>query len=213
MTSLIKLSVAGALSLVMLSQPALADRDRDHGRHRGHDKHWNKHHHKHWDKHNRTHVTIYTAPRYVQPVQRVYYTQPAYHDYQYSEIRCTNSYNPLGMILGGAAGGVVGNTIGKGKGNTAATIAGAVIGAGIGGNHIGSQHCSEQVFQQAPIGMPISWQDARAGNYYAVTPTREYRTAGRYCREYQTTARVGGGLRETYGTACMQPDGSWEIVN
>lgn len=35
---------------------------------------------------------------------------------------------------------------------------------------------------------------------------------GRYCREYQNTSRVGGSLQKTYGTACMQPDGSWEII-
>jgi hypothetical protein len=34
---------------------------------------------------------------------------------------------------------------------------------------------------------------------------------GRYCREYQTISKVGGASRQTYGTACMQPDGSWEI--
>lgn len=38
-------------------------------------------------------------------------------------------------------------------------------------------------------------------------------TAGRYCREYQSNVRVGGGIRQSYGTACMQPDGNWEIVN
>jgi surface antigen len=34
----------------------------------------------------------------------------------------------------------------------------------------------------------------------------------RYCREYQTTSRVGGRLQPSYGTACYQPDGSWQIV-
>lgn len=35
----------------------------------------------------------------------------------------------------------------------------------------------------------------------------------RYCREYNTTARVGDRYQPTYGTACMQPDGSWQIVD
>lgn len=35
----------------------------------------------------------------------------------------------------------------------------------------------------------------------------------RYCREYQTTGRVGGRLQPGYGTACYQPDGSWQIVS
>lgn len=33
-----------------------------------------------------------------------------------------------------------------------------------------------------------------------------------YCREYQKSIRVGGHIESGYGTACMQPDGSWMIV-
>lgn len=36
---------------------------------------------------------------------------------------------------------------------------------------------------------------------------------GRYCREYSTVINVGGRGEHTYGTACMQPDGSWQIIN
>lgn len=35
---------------------------------------------------------------------------------------------------------------------------------------------------------------------------------GRYCREYQSTLIVGGMSQPGYGTACLQPDGSWRIV-
>ncbi len=34
-----------------------------------------------------------------------------------------------------------------------------------------------------------------------------------YCREYSNRVVVGGRVQESYGTACMQPDGSWQIVN
>ncbi len=41
-----------------------------------------------------------------------------------------------------------------------------------------------------------------------------YRTAdGRYCREYQSSVSVGGGMQPSYGTACLEPDGSWRIVD
>jgi hypothetical protein len=33
-----------------------------------------------------------------------------------------------------------------------------------------------------------------------------------YCREYQATTVVNGRQVPTYGTACQQPDGSWQIV-
>lgn len=34
---------------------------------------------------------------------------------------------------------------------------------------------------------------------------------GRYCREYTQQVRVGGNIQQSYGTACLQPDGAWEI--
>lgn len=37
--------------------------------------------------------------------------------------------------------------------------------------------------------------------------------SGRYCREYQRMADIGGRPQQVYGTACMMPDGSWQIVS
>lgn len=34
-----------------------------------------------------------------------------------------------------------------------------------------------------------------------------------YCREYTKNVVVGNKVQEGYGTACLQPDGSWEIVS
>ena len=33
------------------------------------------------------------------------------------------------------------------------------------------------------------------------------------CREYQTTVMVDGQAQPSYGTACLQPDGTWRIIN
>ena len=33
-----------------------------------------------------------------------------------------------------------------------------------------------------------------------------------YCREYTRTVYIGGRTQDAYGTACLQPDGSWMIV-
>jgi len=47
-----------------------------------------------------------------------------------------------------------------------------------------------------------------------MTPLKTYqRPSGQYCREYQQTIYVGGQQQQAYGTACRQPDGSWEIQN
>jgi hypothetical protein len=36
---------------------------------------------------------------------------------------------------------------------------------------------------------------------------------GQTCREYQTTVSIAGVAQPSYGTACLQPDGAWRIVN
>ncbi|MBM3546822.1 MAG: hypothetical protein FJX54_07705 [Alphaproteobacteria bacterium] len=38
-------------------------------------------------------------------------------------------------------------------------------------------------------------------------------SAGNYCREYQSSTTIDGRPVPTYGTACLRPDGSWQIVN
>jgi hypothetical protein len=64
----------------------------------------------------------------------------------------------------------------------------------------------------APIGERIIWNDGGATG--SVTAVREgTSTQGRYCREFQQAVTVGGRTEQAYGTACQQPDGSWEIVS
>jgi hypothetical protein len=36
---------------------------------------------------------------------------------------------------------------------------------------------------------------------------------GAYCREYTGTIYVGGRPEQGYGTACLQPDGSWQVIS
>ncbi len=35
---------------------------------------------------------------------------------------------------------------------------------------------------------------------------------GRHCREFTQNIKIDGQMRESYGTACLRPDGSWQIV-
>jgi len=54
---------------------------------------------------------------------------------------------------------------------------------------------------------------APSPNVYANQVSQTYiDPSGQTCREYQSTGSVGGRLQQTYGTACLQPDGSWRIV-
>ncbi len=34
-----------------------------------------------------------------------------------------------------------------------------------------------------------------------------------HCREYSQSVTIGGQQQRSYGTACMQPDGSWQVVS
>jgi hypothetical protein len=36
--------------------------------------------------------------------------------------------------------------------------------------------------------------------------------AGQTCREYRTTATIDGKAQEIHGTACRQPDGTWQFL-
>jgi hypothetical protein len=36
---------------------------------------------------------------------------------------------------------------------------------------------------------------------------------GQTCREYSTTVYISGRPQPSYGTACLQPDGTWRLVN
>jgi hypothetical protein len=63
----------------------------------------------------------------------------------------------------------------------------------------------------APIGERIIWKDGSTSG--SVTATREgTSTRGRYCREFLQEVTIGGKTEQAYGTACRQPDGSWEVI-
>jgi len=125
----------------------------------------------------------------------------------------------LGGVLGGTLGGLGGSQIGKGSGRMAATIGGTIIGVMVGsavGRSMDSvdQNCVGRILEHAPDRQQIGWTNADTGYDYAVVPMRTFQSHdGQYCREYQTTARVGGRPQQVYGTACRQPDGAWKIIS
>jgi surface antigen len=38
-------------------------------------------------------------------------------------------------------------------------------------------------------------------------------STGQTCREYRTTATIDGKPQEIHGTACLQPDGTWQFLH
>lgn len=202
---------------ILLSQQMMAAAYADpppwapaHGR-RDRDAHYDypRYHH----RHDRNDVRRYEYREYrARPVL----VAPVVQSRPYVEVRCDNSKPILAAILGGAAGGLVGHQFGSGRGNTAATISGTLLGAVIG-NQLGvslqrvDADCFAQSFEYAQPGTQVVWAQDDAA--YTVLPTRNFRRGNQYCREYQARVSVGGRIEDSYGTACRQPDGPWQIVN
>ena len=127
----------------------------------------------------------------------------------------------VGTLGGAALGGLLGSQFGSGTGKLAATGAGVFIGALIG-SEIGRSmddvdrmkaNRAINAAHSAPVGETITWNNPDSGHSGTVTPIRDgTSSSGSYCREFQQTVTIGGKTEEAYGTACRQPDGSWQIV-
>jgi hypothetical protein len=66
----------------------------------------------------------------------------------------------------------------------------------------------------APVYLPPPAPVVAQAPMIEATPMRDYQDqGGRYCREYQRMAVIDGRQQQIYGTACMMPDGSWQIVS
>jgi len=129
----------------------------------------------------------------------------------------------IGTLGGAVGGGIIGSNIGGGKGAIAGTIAGTLLG-GVLGNSVGRSldnadmaaydRASQRALETAQPGQSMPWRNPRSGNYGKVTPSNYYQDdSGRYCREYNQHITVGGKKQHSFGTACRQPDGTWQIVN
>lgn len=126
--------------------------------------------------------------------------------------------------LGGAVGGaVIGNQFGGGSGRVAAIAIGTLLGAGIGRSIGGSLDRADMAYynetQQAALetgqpGQTLPWHNPQSGVSGSFTPSSYYtNNSGQYCREFNQTVNISGKTERAYGTACRQPDGSWQIVS
>ncbi|MBI1328088.1 MAG: glycine zipper 2TM domain-containing protein [Alphaproteobacteria bacterium] len=128
----------------------------------------------------------------------------------------------IGTGAGAILGGLAGSQFGSGKGQLVAVGVGTLLGA-LAGSEIGqsldradmmyAQQAQQRAYN-APVGQSISWNNPESGNYGTYTPTRNGTdAAGRYCREYRQTINVGGRSETAVGTACENPDGTWQVVS
>ncbi|MBV8938980.1 MAG: glycine zipper 2TM domain-containing protein [Alphaproteobacteria bacterium] len=126
----------------------------------------------------------------------------------------------VGTGLGAVGGALLGSQIGRGHGQIVGAVGGALLG-GLLGNQIGKSldnadmaaynATSQRALETAQPGQAMPWQTQHASG--VVIPSNYYQNAnGQYCREYTQRISVGGQTQEGYGTACRQPDGSWQLA-
>ena len=129
------------------------------------------------------------------------------------------SKQDMGTVSGGVIGGLVGSQFGKGGGQLlavgAGALAGALIGGAIGKNMDETDRLKmTRAMESNSVGQPAYWQNQKTGASYTVVPTKNVTVDGnQYCREYRSTAIIAGKKQQVYGTACRQPDGTWQMTN
>lgn len=127
----------------------------------------------------------------------------------------------VGTLTGAALGGLLGSRFGSGSSRVVTAGVGIFLGALIG-SEIGKSmdevdrlkaDQANSKAKTAPIGETIAWNNPDSGHSGTVTPVRDgTSSSGQYCREFQQTITIGGKTENAFGTACRQPDGSWQIV-
>ncbi len=129
----------------------------------------------------------------------------------------------IGTLMGAGAGALAGSAIGDGRGQMAAIAVGTLLGATMGqeigksldrADRLAMRQTMNSSLEHSPSGKVSEWRNPDSGNYGTYTPQPAYQTANNQtCREFQQTITVGGQQQSGYGTACRQPDGSWQIQN
>lgn len=70
----------------------------------------------------------------------------------------------------------------------------------------------QHALENNPTNQASDWVNPDTQRSGAVVPTRTFENAqGQPCREFTTTIIIGDQEEQGYGTACRQPDGSWQL--
>lgn len=131
----------------------------------------------------------------------------------------TGSKEGLGTFVGALGGAVIGSQFGGGSGRVAGVATGALIG-GFLGNRIGAsldardqQYNYSASVQALNSGVPQQWSNPQTGVYGNIQPGPAQTINNQQCRQYTNTIYIDGQPQIARGTACRNPDGSWQVVN
>lgn len=126
-----------------------------------------------------------------------------------------------GLVAGAVAGGVLGSAMGRGRGSVVGAVVGAVAG-GIVGSEIGrslddrdrrlARQAEMDAWERGVSNQPVRWRNPDNGRYGEVIPGPSYNRGPQPCREYTHTVYIDGRPQAMRGTACRNPDGTWNNV-
>lgn len=138
-----------------------------------------------------------------------------------ANLKQTYEDNPK-AVLGSLGGAALGAGIAAVAGGNAGVIVASAVGGALLGGYVGHKlddrdkrmaaEAAQRAFESGRTGQAVAWSNPDSGNSGSITPTQTYQIAGgQYCRRYTQEITVGGEQHETHGTACRQPDGSWQV--
>ena len=120
-------------------------------------------------------------------------------------------------VAGGAGGAAVGGPNNRAQG----MAAGAVVG-GISGNQAGKSLDEEdrriaataeyQALEYGQPGAVTPWDNPQTQHPGQIVPGKPYQQGSQFCRPYTHTIYGEGEPQTARGTACRQPDGTWQAV-
>ncbi len=128
-----------------------------------------------------------------------------------------------GTLLGAVGGALVGSQIGGGTGTrVAAAVAGAALG-GLIGNRIGAAmddddkrlayEAQMRALDEGQSGAPVAWRNPDSGRHGTIVPGPAYQQGSATCRQYTHTIYIDGKPQTARGTACRNPDSTWNPVS
>ncbi|MGQ0677108.1 MAG: hypothetical protein ACT4N4_13615 [Rhodospirillales bacterium] len=132
----------------------------------------------------------------------------------------------LDPLFGGLIGGGLGAGIGYAAGKSKGAAIGGILGLGLGAiiaaaadqdsrrHHRYVAYAPPPAYvppPAPPVYAPPAYEPGyQAAPYNPYAPSQHSQT---YCRQYNGTVNIDGKHYPSYGTACLQPDGTWRIVN
>lgn len=138
----------------------------------------------------------------------------------------------LDPLFGGLIGGGIGAGVGYAAGRSRGAAIGGILGLGLGAIIAAAadqdnqrRHRQYVVYAPPPVYTPAPYDPAyRPGAYqppYQQAPVYGQqpdpyagtRYSQNYCRQYNGSINVNGNSYPSHGTACLQPDGTWRLVN